>query len=117
MDFHSTFLIWREHVCLRRSEGARGERVSFLREPDDAPVVVVTLDLTAEVRVVDPAGERIEEAELRTRQSAIERLPSGDQAGWRSEREVDARFTGSPTGVPSATTESSQRSTLSRKER
>lgn len=66
----------RPTAWLKPPSGGPVQRVDFVREPDDAPEVVVNLELTAQVRLVDRHGEPMHGAELKGR--GVEALASGD---------------------------------------
>ena len=61
---------------MKQESGGRAMQVSLRREPDDLPELVYVIGGTAQVRIVDEAGERIEDVELEGVRAEV--LPSGD---------------------------------------
>ena len=88
VDFEEARCDRRPTVWLQPLSGGKSTPVSIVREPDDAPVVVVNLGLTARIRVVDPDGEPVAEAGVQSQGTQVEALSSGDFELTGSQEEV-----------------------------
>ena len=80
VDFPEARCDQRPDIWMKREEGKRARMITLSRVPDDTPEMVVTLGQTAQVRVVDRQGERVEGLAPETIQSGatVELLESGD---------------------------------------
>jgi len=77
IDFPEARCEQRPRIWMKRDAPKRARMFSLTRIPDDEPELVVTMGRTAEVRVVDRDGERIDGVTLKS-DATVELQASGD---------------------------------------